>query len=245
MEADFLECFDKNLSDKVDVQYVFQAIDAIPNNLQVPEERKKPWGTAHAVWMAEPVVDEPFAIVNADDYYGRKSLEVMYAQLQDMDKSKLEACLVGYQLENTLSPHGHVSRGICEVTPEGNLESIVERTNIYIGKDASVYYAENNTRTTLCGNEIVSMNLIGFSPTIFSTIEEGFMSFFESNYDKPKAEYYIPNVLGQVIRMGIKVPVLGTDDIWFGVTYKEDKPIARQKIAQLVAEKFYPVKLWN
>ncbi len=244
IEEEFKEIFLTKLSDKVQVEYVFQELDVLPEGFTVPEGREKPWGTAHAVMTAASKINEPFAIVNADDFYGRASLKAIHDHLSSLDNSTLDACMVGFILENTLSDHGRVSRGICKVNEQGELEEIVERTHIFKKAEGGAYYEEDNKHVDLTGKEIVSMNLMGFTSQVFDMMEEKFVDFLKENYTELKAEYFIPSVLDNVRKQGVKVPVLTSTEQWFGVTYKEDKPIARENLLQLVKQGVYPENLW-
>ncbi len=241
--ADVKEKF-SGLIDHADVEFVYQELDSLPAGLSVPEGREKPWGTGHAVWTANQVVDEPFVVVNADDYYGRSALKVIYDHLKHVDNKKGDACLVAYQLKNTLSDHGSVSRGICEVSDDGSLKSITEKTEIYKGTDHP-YYVEDGKDHPLTGNEPVSMNLMGFTSQVFKDIETDFIKFYHKSKGNLKAEYYIPTVLDNVRKSGSDVPVLFTDESWFGVTYKEDKVIAQKKLRAMIDEGIYPKSLWG
>lgn len=243
IEEEFRKSFYANISQKVKVEYVFQDMDDLPNNLEVPDGRIKPWGTAHAVWMARNVVKEPFAIVNADDFYGRDSLKSIFEHLNELDNSILNGCLVGYVLRNTLSEHGKVSRGICEINERKSLLRITERTDIY-QENNQCFFVENNERFPLKGDETVSMNLIGFTSPVFEIIESGLMEFYHSATDI-KQEYYIPTVLDKMKSSGKEIPVIPSIDKWFGVTYKEDKAIVEKKIQELVADGTYPSNLWE
>ncbi len=234
----------KGLLAHASVEFVFQELDTLPEGLTVPEGREKPWGTGHAVWVAHQAVKEPFVVVNADDYYGRSALKVIYDHLQGVDNEQVEACLVAYQLKNTLSDHGSVSRGLCEVTKDKNLKSITEKTKIFKG-DNHPYYSEDGKEHPLTGNEPVSMNLMGFTSQVFKDIETDFVRFYHESKENLKAEYYIPVVLDNVRKSGKEVPVLFTDETWFGVTYKEDKLIAQSKLRKMIEEGIYPKSLWG
>ncbi len=243
IEAEFLEIYQDRLPSGVEMAYVFQELEFLPEGLELPTGRQKPWGTAHAVLMAESAVDSPFAIVNADDYYGRSSLQKIHNALMQMDRSKLEACLLGYVLKNTLTDHGKVSRGVCEVQ-NNLLTKIVERTEIFKEKQY-IFFVEDNLRIQLRGDEIVSMNLMGFTPAVFEVIRRGFVTFFDTNKDNLKVEFFMPLVLDQIREKGTPVPVIPTKDAWFGVTYKEDKPVVRQKLFELIDQRHYPNNLWK
>lgn len=246
IEEEFKEIFLHKLSGKVTVEYAFQELDHLPEGFDVPANREKPWGTAHAVLMAESKIDEPFAIVNADDFYGRTSLKLMHDHLKALDMKQLSACMVGFVLQNTLSDHGRVSRGICQVDSNGMLAEIIERTHIFKGSETP-YYEEKGQRYTLSGNEVVSMNLMGFTPHIFELMKERFKEFLETNLITKdlKAEYFIPSVLNYAREGGVKVPVLHTKEMWFGVTYQKDKPIVKRKLDELIKMDVYPDHLWK
>ncbi|SMD33820.1 Nucleotidyl transferase [Reichenbachiella faecimaris] len=245
IEAEFKEIFINKLADKVQIEYVFQELDVLPEGFQVPEGREKPWGTAHAVMTAAPKIQEPFAIVNADDFYGRKSLETMYNHLITLDDSKLDACLVGFVLENTLSEHGRVSRGICQTNDHSELTEIIERTHIFKKESGGAYYEEDGNSFDLTGKEMVSMNLMGFTSQVFEVMQSMFVDFLKKEGQELKSEFFIPSVLDQVRQLGVKVPVLTSEEQWFGVTYQEDKPIAKRNLNQLVDAEIYPQKLWK
>ncbi len=245
IESEFKEIFLPNLSPHVEVDYVFQELEDLLPGWSVPEGREKPWGTAHAVWTCREKVKEPFAIVNADDFYGRSSLSLIYNHLCHLDNNVLNACLIGYSLENTLSDHGRVSRGICKVSENGFLQEIVEKTDIYKGNDTSAYYEESGNRYPLTGKETVSMNLMGFTSPVFDILEQGFIDFFHHNFYNLKAEYFIPGVLDDVRKRGVNVPVINSAETWFGVTYQEDKPIAQKAINRLIEQGIYNNRLWN
>ena len=242
-EKEFKEKY-KKIIQQTNVEFVFQELDFLPNGLSVPDGRVKPWGTGHAVWVAKEAIDEPFAVVNADDYYGRNSLKLIFDYLVSVDNEELAACLIAYQLKNTLSDHGSVSRGLCEVSGDNNLKSITEKTEIYKGADHP-YYVENEKEFPLTGNEPVSMNLMGFTSQVFDQMETEFIEFYKSSLGNPKAEFYIPTVMDNIRKSGRNVPVLLTNDSWFGVTYKEDKINAQLTLQKMVADGEYPESLWN
>jgi len=244
IEEEFKETFIKKLEGRVKLEYVFQELDVLPVGFEVPKGREKPWGTAHAVLTAASKIKEPFAIVNADDFYGRSSLKMICEHLANLDNDSLSACLVGFVLEKTLSDHGRVSRGICKVNDAGELEEIIERTHIY-KKEVGAYYEEGGAKVELTGKESVSMNLMGFTSNVFGLMEEQFVEFLKNHGTELKSEYFIPAVLDHVRKQGVKVPVLTSNEQWFGVTYKEDKPIAKQNLLKLVEAGVYPEKLWD
>jgi NDP-sugar pyrophosphorylase family protein len=244
--TEFKEVFFDKLKDKAEINYVFQSLENLPEGYSVPEGRTKPWGTAHAVLMTEAIINEPFAIVNADDYYGRSSFQLAYDHLCQMKNSVVSACLIGFELKNTLSQNGTVSRGICQVDHDGKLLEIIERTKIAKGNEHP-YYEENGRITPLIGDEIVSMNLMGFTPAIFKLINEEFKKFLNNNMVTKdlKTEFYTPTVLDHVRQSGVNIPVLKSSEHWFGVTYKEDKKLVTNKLSELVLNKTYPSPIWS
>ena len=242
-EKEFREMFVSKLEGKIDVKLVFQEIDKIPAGFTVPAERTKPWGTGHAILMAKDVINEPFAVINADDFYGAGAFEVM-AKFLTNGVSATEYAMCGYQLCKTLSDFGTVSRGICSVDDNGFLTDIKERTSIE-RKNGKIIFTENETEVELDENAPVSMNFWGFAPNLFDYLEEKFSAFLSANADKPKSEFYIPFVVDDLMKEGkVKTKVLPANATWFGVTYKEDRPATVAKIAELVKQGLYPVKLW-
>lgn len=243
MQEAFADAILNHVSSHIEVACAFQELDMLPAGRDVPSGREKPWGTAHAVWVASSEVDTPFAIVNADDFYGRDSLLAIANHLKSINPGELAGCLVGFKLENTLSDFGTVSRGVCEVR-EGNLMQIEERTHIARDGDR-IYFEQAGSSYSLPGDTQVSMNLMGFTPSVFQVIEEGLSSFLEEKGGELKSEYYIPDVLKALIQKEISVPVLPTTSKWFGVTYQEDKAEVQKRIVELVKSGEYPTKLWE
>ncbi len=246
MKEEFEEILFKKFSHKIAVDYVFQELDNLPEGIQVPEGRQKPWGTGHAVMVAADKVHEPFAVINADDYYGAQTFRIMAEHLNVMrDNAKKNYCMVGYQLENTLSEHGYVSRGICQVDEQDYLQTVIERTHIsYVEKGKAVYHDEQGNEVVLSGNEIASMNLMGFTPSVFPYFKQYFEQFIQRNRDL-KTEFFLPTVVNNLIQEDIaNVKVLHTPEKWFGVTYQEDKNLAIEKLSELVRQGVYPEKLW-
>lgn len=241
------EIFDGKLAGKIDVDYAFQGFDLQRFGIDRDVERVKPWGTAHAVMVAEDKVKENFCVINADDFYGRDAFEKM-AKFLNGEVSDVQMSLIGFQVGNTMSENGYVSRGVCEVSAEGNMISVTERTNIYYVKDGdakSIVYEEEGKRFDLPAETRVSMNFWGFTPKVFTIAKELFPKFVEENADNPKAEFYIPSVPDYMVKNGIAdFKVIPTSSKWFGVTYKEDKPIVKENISKLVAEGVYPEKLF-
>lgn len=234
IEADFKEMVGKRIANKIKVEYVFQEIDDLPEGYTCPDDRAKPWGTAHAILCCKDIVKEPFAVVNADDYYGRSAFEKM-ADFLKQDTN--DYCMVGFRLANTLSENGYVARGVCE-TENGNLTTVTERTKI----NSNCEFTEDDgaTWTSLSPETVVSMNLWGFKPDLFTYIEEGFKNFLDKNIDVPKSEYYLPSVVSELIEKGEKnVKLLVAEDKWYGVTYKEDKETVVNAIAKLFESGMY------
>jgi NDP-sugar pyrophosphorylase family protein len=240
----FKERFEPRLKGRIEVAYVYQSLDKIPEGLAINPDREKPWGTAHALLMAEPEVKEPMAVINADDYYGRKALQVM-ADFLVSSKDESEYSMIGYNVKNTLSEFGTVSRGVCNTDENGNLTDIVERVKIRRDPDGIFYY-EGNERFKLEEDTPVSMNLWGLKPNVFGYIHQGFRKFLAEHGQELKSEYFIPLLINDSIKQGnIRTKVLKCDSPWFGVTYKEDKPFVQQKIRDLLAKAEYPEKLWD
>ena len=246
IESDFREVFLDKLSKKIDVDYVFQEIEDVPAGLSVPPGRTKPWGTSHAVLVSRPKVRSPFAAINADDFYGLEAFQTMGGFLRGLGSADLKYSLIGYDLESTLSEHGAVARGVCDVDGIGTLRGIVERTHIEKTADGIIYQDEAGRRTPFHGRETVSMNFWGFTPTFFGFAAEAFERFVREKAHDPKAELYIPLVVNDLIKTGrALVKVLPSRQKWFGVTYKDDKPIVVAELRRLVDAGLYPTPLWK
>ncbi len=246
MEQSFRERIRTGIAGRIDTELAFQEVGRLPKGYSVPATRQKPWGTAHAVWCARGHVDGPFAIVNADDFYGREALETLCHFLGSSDASlDCIAALIGYRLENTLSDHGSVSRGICLTDGNGHLTGIEERTAISRDESGRIYYQDDTGIHYLDGKMPVSMNLIGFDPAIFPLIEEGFSDFWNRSSEDRGAEYYIAEVLRKALSTGAVIPVMPTPSPWFGITYKEDRPLVRRQLEELVNRGAYPDNLWE
>ena len=245
IEEAFREAIGSKIEKKVDTTYVFQDIDDLPEGFKRPQDRVKPWGTGHAVLSCRDHVDTPFAVINADDFYGRNSFQVLCDYLKDIDDVKsYNYAMVGFILNNTLTEHGHVSRGVCQVNDQGYLEEIQERTKIQRFSDG-VKYQENDEWITIPEDSIVSMNMWGFTPSIFHELEAGFVRFLENNKDNiDKAEFFLPNLVGDLVRENkAKVKVLSSRERWYGVTYREDKPVVKKAIEEMIKQGIYPEKL--
>jgi dTDP-glucose pyrophosphorylase len=244
MEEEFNESYIKRFPSDLQVEYVLQDVKNVPDGFTVPESRVKPWGTAHAVLMAKDAIREPFAVINADDFYGRESYRIMLDFL--MHSKPGEYCVLGYTLSKTVSEHGSVARGVCGTDENGFLTAIVERTKIFSGKDRIWYEDENGNEHNLAPSEKVSMNLFGFTPDVFGHLEKLFRDYIAENINSAKAEFFIPYVADRLIRNGdASFKVLSTPESWFGVTYQEDRPHVLAMIENLVKQGKYPAPLWQ
>ncbi len=218
----------------IEVRYVYQELDKLPKGFSVPEGREKPWGTNHALLMAKDEIHEPFAIINADDFYGRDGFAKMAEYLKKLKGKKGEYCMVGYKLCNTLSENGSVSRGVCVIDANGNLDTVTERTSIAREGDTIAYTNNDGSKHPLPPETIVSMNLFGFTPDYFEKSEELFVEFLKERGQEMKSEYYVPLAVTKLIQSKYAtMRVLTTTAQWFGVTYKEDRPMVVEKFRQL------------
>lgn len=230
----------EHFGNKIAVEYVFQELDYLPQGFSVPEGREKPWGTNHAILMAKEVIHEPFAIINADDFYGRDAFVVMAEHLKTLENSKGNYCMVGYRLENTLSENGTVSRGVCQTNEEGYLIGMTERTSIGRTPEGIAYKDADGSTHPLAAEATVSMNLFGFTPDYFVESEKLFVDFLKEHGTELKSEYYIPFAVNTFINRGYaKMKVLKTTAQWFGVTYKEDRPMVVERLRQLHEQGVY------
>lgn len=245
-EAEFKEVFNaERFGGKIAVEYVFQELDKLPESFSLPEGRVKPWGTNHAVMMASEVINEPFAVINADDFYGREAYATMCDYLKTLADSRQKYCMVGYQVSKTLSENGTVSRGVCSVDNEGNLTGMVERTQIE-RVNGTILFHDGGADEPLAEDTPVSMNLFGFTPDYFVYSEEYFREFLKANIENLKSEFFIPLMVNKLIGDGTStMRVLRTASEWFGVTYKEDKPQLMANIERLIGEGVYPRNLWE
>ena len=247
-EADFKEAVGKRIEEKMEVEYVFQDINNIPEGFEVPEGRVKPWGTAHAVLSCMDVIDGPFAVINADDYYGRDAFEKIYNYLSTTeDDDKYRYIMVGYQLKNTVTDNGHVARGVCSVDENGFLEKVVERTRIE-KRDGGIAFTEDDGESweALDGDSVVSMNMWGFSKSFMKEIQNGFEAFLEEGLktNPLKCEYYLPSVVTRLLEADqATVKVATSVDKWYGVTYKEDKQMVMDAIKSMQDDGLYPVEM--
>lgn len=248
IRKDFEEAFRKAViskyADKVPCEVCFQSVDSVPEGCTYNPERTKPWGTNHAVLMAKDLIKEPFAVINADDFYGRESFQVLADYLKSVEGTTGKYCMVGYRVANTLSENGSVSRGVCATDENGYLTDVVERTKIEKVGD-KIIYTEDGVDTEISPNSPVSMNMWGFTPEYFEYVEKAFVEFLQARGQELKSEFYIPTLVNDMIRSGeATCKVLDTTPKWFGVTYAEDRPQVVMKINNLVKEGVYPEKLF-
>ena len=245
IEKDFREVIDSHLEGKdINVKYVYQEIDKIPEGFSVPESRRKPWGTAHAILCCLGTVDAPFAVINADDYYGANAFKKIYEFLKNVnDDEKYHYAMVGYRIKNTVTEQGTVSRGVCESDENSMLTKIVERTKIGT-ENGNIYFLENDEKIDLDPETLVSMNLWGFTPSYIRECVARFPEFLEKNLpiNPEKCEFFLPSVVADLIAEGkADVKVLDNVDKWYGVTYKEDKAVVAKAFAEFKEQGIYPV----
>lgn len=240
---DFKQLFEPRLEGKVTITYVFQDMESFTEGIAVPADRKKPWGTAHAVLCAMSAVKEPFAVINADDFYGRDAFENAFDFLMN-DCTETSYAIIGYDLVKTLSDYGTVNRGVCTLDSLGNLVSVTERINI-ARKNSTIVCEDGLEPRELSQDTKVSMNFWCFHPTFFSYTQKLFREFLQQHGQEPKAEFFIPIVADQFIKEGGRVEVIPTVSSWFGVTYKEDAPFVRNSLHELIGKGEYPERLWN
>lgn len=249
MEETFRDVIGKKVERLVEVEYAFQKVENIPLPFTVPEGRVKPWGTGHAVLSAKNAVKTPFAVINADDFYGRTTYKLLndYLTTNQDTADKYKYCMVGFILENTLTENGHVARGVCNVDSNGNLIAIQERTKIMKFGEETKYTEDDQNWIIIPKGNIVSMNTWGFNQSFFNELEDGFPKFLEKSSENPlKAEYYLPSVVDNLIKAGkADVKVLSTTDKWYGVTYQEDKPVVKESIGAMYKLGLYPQNLWE
>ena len=250
IQEKYEEAFDKELGDKIrnhiEVEYVYQALEDIPEGYTIPEGREKPWGTTHALLSLKGHVNEPFIILNADDYYGKQAFKKMYKYLTE-DVKDDEFALMGYQLANTLSDSGSVTRGVCEVE-DGFLQDIVEIKKIIKEDGQAKFENKDGQWESIAGDTLVSMNFWAFTPKVLDLLEDSFINFLETEVkeDPLKSEALLPNDVDTLIKeKGVKVRVLDSSESWFGVTYKDDKPKVVAKFEEMKKENKYPFDLWK
>ena len=246
IEEDFKAIMQGKFEDKIKVDYAYQNISNLPEGYTAPEGRVKPWGTGHAVLACEGMIDGPFAVINADDYYGKETFSLIYNELKNT-KADNEFCMVGFKVENTLTENGHVARGVCQTNAAGYLTDSVERTKIAI-RDGKIMFTEDDGEswTELQRGSTVSMNCWGFSNMMLTELKARFAAFLDRNKDNMlKCEYFLPFVVDELLKEGkVSVKVLDTTEKWYGVTYKEDKQAVVDALRNKVAQGVYPEKLW-
>ncbi|MBO5852251.1 MAG: NTP transferase domain-containing protein [Clostridia bacterium] len=235
IEEDFKNLVGKRIEKMVKVEYAFQETDDLPDGYTCPDTRVKPWGTGHAILACRDIVREPFAVINADDYYGRTAFKTIYDELKLQNEN--EYCMVGFQLKNTLTENGTVSRGVCTIDENGYLVDVTECTKI---KDCKNYDDDGNVTAEFAPDTIVSMNMWGLTPDIFGYLAEDFKVFLDNNISLPKSEFFLPFEVDALVKKGIKkVKVLSSADRWYGVTYREDKQSVVDAIAEMTAKGYY------
>lgn len=249
-EAVFKESIGKRMEQYMQVEYAYQELDKLPEGYQVPEGRKKPFGTGHAILCCKDAVDgAPFAVINADDFYGRDAYAKIYNYLSGHAEDTYKYAMVGYILENTLTENGHVARGICETDAQDHLVSITERTRIERRGDIAAFTEDDGeTWTQIPAGSTVSMNLWGFTADIMDELEARFPKFLDENLEKNplKSEFFLPSVVGELLAEDkAVVEVLKSEDRWYGVTYKEDKAVVEEAVSEMKRSGRYPAKLWE
>ena len=246
-EQDFRDKILSKYEGHIPVEVVFQSLDKLPEGYELHPDRTKPWGTNHAVLMGAEVINEPFVVINADDYYGPDAFRAIAEELQRPRSRKGDYCMVGFKVANTMTENGTVSRGVCTTDAAGNLTDIVERTGIAFAPDATIVYKdENGERRTLEPGTPVSMNFWGFTPDYFEFSDREFRKFLDANPDPLKGEYYIPSAVNALLTSGeATVKVLETTSQWFGVTYAEDRSGVMENLSRLHAQGVYPSKMFN
>lgn len=245
IENDFRSVVGRRIEARVETRYLIQELTDVPSGFEVPNERAKPWGTGHAVLTCRDAVDEPFGVINSDDFYGRESYAVLSDFLTKTQEQPSAYAMVGFVLRNTLSDHGTVARGICRSDPEGNLQDVVEHTKVERVDDEARSMRADGSWEALSGESVTSMNYWGFKPSVFDHLSRKFGMFLEERGTDPKAEYFMPTVVNELIREeAATVRVLRSNSRWFGVTYPEDKQAVMQRIRELIDVGEYPEDLW-
>lgn len=251
LEKDFKEIIGKHIEKVVEVEYAFQELNDLPDGFSVPEDRAKPWGTGQAILCCKGLVQEPFAVINADDYYGKDAFVLVHDFLVQMDDAKediFSACMAGFVLKNTLSDNGGVTRGICSMNEKNELTGVNETRNIVKAPDGAAVQQEDGSQIPVDPEHLVSMNMWGFTPEFIDELQVGFARFLSglSEENCRKAEYLLPTIMDQLLKEGrARISVLKTKDKWFGVTYKEDVPSVIADFKKLLEDGVYPAKLWN
>lgn len=245
IERDFKAIIGSHFEGRAPVEYVYQELSNLPGGFVAPPQRVKPWGTGHAVLCCKDVVREPFAVINADDFYGKESYAVLAGYLGGLTADSAQYAMVGYLLRNTLSEHGSVARGICATTPDGLLESVTERLKVEKTAAGAQYRDEDGAPHPLGGDETASMNMFGFTPGFFAHLDRLFPEFLGRHIGELKTEFLLPTIVDGLIRSGeCSMKVLKTPEKWFGVTYKQDKPLVMAGILEQIEAGRYPARLW-
>lgn len=240
----FRTFFKGKFEDKIDVEFVYQDIHDVPEGAVYSKTREKPWGTAHAVWVTRKVINEPFVVINADDFYGRGAYQIVYDHLRNSAEGTYS--LIGYNLKKTMSEYGTVNRGVCATTDNNKLKSIVETLKIGYDEEMNIKYPDGDKMSSLSPDTVVSMNFWGFYPDYFDYCEAMFRDFLKEEGDKPKSEFFIPLLVEHLIATGEKdVDVVSCDEEWFGVTYQKDKPFVQKRIKELIERGVYKEDLWG
>lgn len=251
LEKDFKEIIGNRIEKVIDVDYAFQEIDNLPEGFTAPEDRKKPWGTGQAILSCKGIVNEPFVVINADDYYGKTGFKKIYEYLMNAqskeERGTYDFCMAGFILGNTLSENGTVTRGICQSDEEGHLTTVVETGGLKEAEDGSIDHEDNGSDVEITKESLVSMNMWGFTPDFIDELEKGFTEFLASVPEGDiKKEYLLPGVVDSLIKSGeATVKILPTEDKWFGVTYKEDKEAVVEAFKDLIAKGIYKEELWG
>lgn len=252
IEEVFRERVGKTIEAHCETEYVFQKLEDVPSGFTLPPGRVKPWGTAHATLASRDVIHSPFAVINADDFYGRGAFGAIAEFMKDSQHAedppgKMRFCMVGYRLENTLTEHGHVARGICALDDQGYLVSVKERTHIEKFGAGARFTEDGNNWFDVSADSVVSMNIWGFEPAVYPELAGRFTGFLTTNRENiTKAEYFLPSVISALIAEGkASVKVLQTNERWYGMTYAQDRPMVKQAIAEMVRQGIYPQALWQ
>ena len=247
IEEAFRAAIGSRYADRIEVAYAFQDMNDLPAGFRVPEGRTKPWGTGQAVYAARKLLDGPFAVINADDFYGADSYRKLAGYLKSApEDGKIRGCIASFVLSNTLSENGSVSRGICSADAAGNLSKVVENTKIFRRDGKVISVQEDGAELEFTGEELVSMNSWGFMPELVGVLERLFTGFLEEHGTELKSEFYLPFAVDTLIREGrAEIKMLKSEDSWFGITYREDKPFVQAALRKLVAEGAYPEKLFK
>ncbi len=244
-KAEFEAIFRAKLNGKIEMEFVSQELINIPAGYEVHPDRQKPWGTAHAVWVAKDVIQEPFGVINADDYYGVEAFGQLATFLSDRTSTK-DYAVIAYHLYNTLSEHGTVNRGVCQADAEGYLADIEECVKIKQSDNGTITFPDGDSYRELSPETLVSMNMWGFQPSFFEFFEQKFSDFLHNSGHELTSEYYIPTLIDYLIKQNIlKIHIIETQSDWFGVTYQEDRPFVVERINELIEQGVYPSNLWS